>query len=89
MQQLAASAGGYDVVLTRKKNLYKNIVDRAIVEFGDDSITAFARRISEVAGYEVSKQTVANWRRRGQFSRDIILPVHKLTRIPITELIDG
>jgi len=75
--------------LRRRAPLYRNVVDRAICEFGNDSISEFARRLSDVAGVQVSKQTVANWRRRGQFSREMVTAVHRLTRIPMAELVDG
>jgi hypothetical protein len=82
--------GGLAVgALKRRAALYKNVVDRAICEYGNDSISEFARRLSDVAGVTISKQTVANWRRRGQFSREMIVAVHRLTRIPMAELVDG
>lgn len=82
--------GGLAVSGSRRRTpLYKNVVDRAVCEHGNDSISEFARRLTEASGVPVSKQTVANWRRRGQFSREMIVAVHRMTRIPMAELVDG
>lgn len=64
-----------------------NLVDRAIEDHAHGSPSLFARKLSVYAGREISKQMVINWRRRGQISREMIMPFHKLTRIALSELL--
>jgi hypothetical protein len=67
----------------------KNVVTRAIDVAAEGSLSEFARKLSRYAGFEVSRQRVSNWKRRGNFSRDVVLHVHALTNIPLSELIEA
>lgn len=62
-----------------------NVVERAIAHVGGKP-TELARRLSEVAGVEITRQRIHGCRLRGVFSRDMIVAVHELTGIPIDEL---
>jgi hypothetical protein len=71
----------------RKRYYGYNIVEFVITKYFEDCASEFARRLSEVAKKEVSRQTVQGWRNRGRFSRDIIPAVHELTGLPVYDLI--
>lgn len=67
----------------------KNVVDRAIEIGGEGNASEFARRLSKYCGFEVSRQAVNNWRRRGAFSRNVVIGVHSMTNLPMTDLVDA
>lgn len=67
----------------------KSVVDKAIDIGGEGNASEFARRLGKFTGFEISRQRVNNWRKRGGFSRDVVMAVHALTNIPISELIDA
>ncbi len=62
------------------------VVDRAITIAGG-SPAEFARRLSEVAGEEITRQRVHGWRVRGIFPRDVMQHVETLTKVPLSELV--
>lgn len=66
---------------------YRNIVDKVIEEHGMGSPSFLGVRLAPVLGRPVTKQVVVNWRMRGQFSREVIEAVHKVTRIPYSILL--
>jgi hypothetical protein len=63
-----------------------NVVERAIEKVGGRP-SELARRLSEYAGEEISRQRVHGFRLRGIFPRDLIPAVHRLTGIDTVELI--
>jgi hypothetical protein len=71
----------------RRKFYGYNIVEFVISKYFEDCAAEFARRLSDVAGKEVTRQAVQGWRNRGKFSREIIPAVHKLTGLPVYDLI--
>jgi hypothetical protein len=71
----------------RKRFYGYNIVEFVISKYFEDCASEFARRLTEVAKKNISRQTVQGWRNRGKFSRDIIPAVHQLTGLPVYDLI--
>lgn len=74
-------------IMMMVKSIKNSVVDRAIEIAGEGSVSEFARRLSRYTGFEVSRQAVNNWKRRGFFSRNVVVAVHSLTNLPITELV--
>lgn len=62
------------------------IVDRAIAKLGGSPVE-LARRLSEYAGEEISRQRVHGWRLRGIFPRTLLVHVHRLTGMEMQELV--
>lgn len=63
-----------------------NVVERAIAHVGGRPID-LARRLSEIVGKEIVRQVLHGWRLRGVFPRDMMMPVHQLTGIPLDQLL--
>lgn len=70
-----------------KISRYTSVVDKAVEQHAFGSPTLFAKQLSGVLGRTITKQMVVNWRRRKRFSRDVVLGVHQLTRIPLPDLL--
>jgi hypothetical protein len=51
------------------------------------SAAQFARDLSRLAKQEVTWAQVNNWKIRDAVSKDMILHVHRLTGVPLTELL--
>lgn len=64
-----------------------SLVEEVINTFCEGSPTVLATRLTTLVGREVSRQMVHGWRLRGQFPPEIIAYVHRLTRLPLTDLI--
>lgn len=62
------------------------IVDRAIAKLGGSPVE-LARRLSEYAGEQITRQRVHGWRLRGIFPRPLLVHVEKLTGIGLNELL--
>lgn len=59
---------------------------RAIVALGGVSKMAIA--LTSATGKPVSRQTVFQWRRYGRVPQWFVMPIHNLTLIPLTELLE-
>jgi hypothetical protein len=70
------------------KRTGSNVVEKALQHF-KGSAAEFARRLSEVAGEEVSRQRVHGWRLRGIFPRSMMVHIETLCRIPLDELVQA
>lgn len=75
--------------MTTTKQRQKTVVDRAIDTVADGSMSEFARKLTKQCGFEITRQRVFNWKRRGCFSRDVVVPVHELSGINMTELVSA
>jgi len=71
-----------------KKPRGANVVERAIA-WADGSPMELGRRLSLVVGFEVTKQRVHGWRMREKFPPEFIMPVHRLTAIPMEDLLSA
>ncbi len=74
------------VVRRRVTSGESNVVEEAIEKM-NGSPTELARRLSEYAGEEITRQRVHGWRLRGVFPRDVMIHVARLTDIPLERLI--
>jgi len=81
MEKIMAKAG--------TKARPKTVVDRAIEKVADGNASDFARRLSKQCGFAISRQRVHNRVRRGCFSRDVVVAVHELSGINMTDLVSA
>jgi len=54
---------------------------------GHGTVAQFARDLSRITGEEVSWARVNAWKLRNNIPKAMVLHVHKLTGIPLTELL--
>lgn len=74
------------VAVLREPKEKSNVVEEAIAKVGG-SPAELARRLSEYAGEEITRQRVHGWRMRGIFPRDMMMHVVRLTGIQLERLI--
>jgi hypothetical protein len=63
-----------------------SVVERAITHCGGKP-NDLIFRIFSATGEKPTRQALNRWRNRCAFSREMLMPVHKITRIPMAELI--
>ena len=71
--------------IVKQRREKDNVVERAIAQLGDSPVE-LARRLSEYAGEEITRQRVNGWRMRGIFPRTMLIHVERLTNISLNEL---
>jgi hypothetical protein len=65
-----------------------SLVEDVINDYCDGSPTELARKMSKVVGKDVSRSVVHGWRLRGQFPPEFVPYVHRMTRLPLADLIE-
>lgn len=65
----------------------ENIVER-VLQLYDGSLTKLANELERLTGRKCTKQMVGNWRDRGQIPAAWVVPVYRLTRIPVDDLLE-
>lgn len=63
-----------------------SVVDQAIAKVGGKPII-LCNMLSALSGKEISRQALNGWRTRKAFPRNMVVHVHKITGIPLVDLI--
>lgn len=71
---------------TKRKLTAKQLRIVKLIE-SHGTLAQFARDLSAVTGKEVVWTTVYHWVRRGAISKRMIVPVHKVTGVPLEKLL--